>query len=50
MSDLEGENAPAKPCGPTTAATCILVVKEEAGRKLLLPEREQDELLTGIPP
>ena len=49
MSDLEKEYTPVKPCGPTTAATCALVAKEEAGRKSPLPESEPDKLLTGIP-
>ena len=49
MSDLEEENAPAKPCGPTTAATCALVATEEEGRKSPLPESEPDKLPTGTP-
>ena len=49
MSDLEEENAPAKPCGPTTAATCVLVATEAAGRKSPLPESKPDEFPTATP-
>ena len=49
MSNLEEENAPAKPCGPTAAATCVLGATEEAEKKLQLPKSEPGELPKRTP-